>query len=177
LRIKTSLKYKGFPIQSGNKIPFEENLLSQYNDLGKVESSDITLQEGILQDQKEIHLTIIHATEIDFSIPDFALEPEGLWSKLFEGVAGKDIDFVDHPVFSKKYYLRGENEVVVREFFTSPIIDFLENREQMHIECHKHRLIFYKKRDLLEPAEILYASKFVEEFLQLVQQTTTTQPA
>lgn len=84
-KIKTSLKYKGFPIQSGNKIPFEENLLSQYNDLGKVESSDITLQEGVLQDQKEIHLTIIHATEIDFPVPDFALEPEGLWSKLFEG--------------------------------------------------------------------------------------------
>ena len=176
LRIKTSLKYKGFPIQSGNKIPFEENLLSQYNDLGKVESSDITLQEGVLQDQKEIHLTIIHATEIDFPIPDFALEPEGLWSKLFEGVSGKDIDFADYPVFSKKYYLRGQNEMAIHAFFNETLIHFLENREQMHIECHKHRLIFYKKRDLLEPSEILYVSKFAEEFIQLVQQTIT-QPA
>jgi MFS superfamily sulfate permease-like transporter len=171
LRIKTSLKYKGFPIESGNKIPFEENLLSQYNDLGKVESSDITLQEGVLQDQKETHLTIIHATEIDFPIPDFALEPEGLWSKLFEGVSGKDIDFPNYPVFSKKYYLRGQNELAIHELFNETLIHFLENREQMHIECHKHRLIFYKKRDLLEPSEILYVSKFAEEFLALAQQT------
>ena len=173
-RMRTSIKYKNFPIERGNKIWYEENLLSQYSETGKIEASDITLREGAMQDQSETHITILHISEIDILIPDFALEPEGLWSKLFEGVAGKDIDFVDHPVFSKKYYLRGENEVVVREFFTSPIIDFLENREQMHIECHKHRLIFYKKRDLLEPAEILYVSKFAEEFLQLVQQTKST---
>ena len=92
---------------------------------------------------------------------------------LFEGVAGKDIDFVDHPAFSKKYYLRGENEIAVRDFFTEPIINFLKNREEMHIECHRHRLIFYKKRELLESGEILYAMKFAEEFLQLVQEKAT----
>ena len=130
-----------------------------------------------MQDKSETHITLVHVSETNLPIPDFALEPEGLWTKLSEISGGKDLDFAAHPIFSKKYYLRGENEVVVREFFTSPIIDFLENREQMHIECHKHRLIFYKKRDLLEPAEILYVSKFAEEFLQLVQQTKSTQPA
>ncbi len=173
IRIRTSVKYKGFPLQVGNKIPFEENILSQYSDFGKIESSDITLQEGALHDRKETQLTIIHVSEIDFHIPNFALEPEGLWSKLFEGVAGKDIDFVDHPAFSKKYYLRGENEIAVRDFFTEPIINFLKNREEMHIECHRHRLNFYKKRELLESGEILYAMKFAEEFLQLVQEKAT----
>ena len=171
-RMRTSLKYKNFPIERGNKIWYEENLLAQYSDFGKVESSDITLREGAMQDQQETHITILHISEIDIAIPDFALEPEGLWSKLFEGVAGKDLDFVEHPIFSKKYYLRGENEAVVREFFTEPIIAFLENREEMHIECHKHRMIFYKKRDLLESGEILYTMKFAEEFLQLVQEKT-----
>ena len=173
LKIKTSLKYKGFPMQTGNKIPYEENLLSQYNDFGKVESSDITLQEGVLQEQKETHITIIHLTEIDIPIPDFALEPEGLWSKLFEGVSGKDIDFAGYPDFSKKYYLRGENEAAIASFFTEPIIHFLENREEMHIECHRHRLIFYKKRDLLEPAEIKYTVEFAESFLLLTQHQVT----
>ena len=170
-RIKTSVKYKQFPIERGNKIWYEENLLSKYTEIGKVESSDITLREGAMQDQSETHITILHVSEIEEHIPDFALEPEGLWSKLFEGVAGKDIDFVNHPEFSKKYYLRGEIEQNVRNFFTEPILNFLENREQMHIECHKSRLIFYKKSDLLEPAEILYVVKFAEEFLALVQQT------
>lgn len=168
-KVKTSFKYKEFPIQIGNKIPYEENLLAQYSDLGKIEASDITLQEGALQDKKETRITIVQVSDFDFPVPDFALEPEGLWSKLFEGVSGKDIDFAAYPVFSKKYYLRGFNENAVTQFFSEPLIHFLENREEMHIECHKHRMIFYKKRDLLEPEEIKYVAKFAEDFLQLAQ--------
>ncbi len=169
-KIRSSAKYKDFPIQNGNKIPYEENLLGKYVVLGKLESSDITLQEGARQSQNEVHITIVQVSETDIMVPDFALEPEGLWSKLFEGISGKDIDFINHPVFSKKYYLRGQNENHVRDFFSESIIQFLENREEMHIECHRNRLIFYKKRDLLEPSEILYLSKFAEEFVSLIHQ-------
>lgn len=167
-KVKSNVKYKDFPIHNGNKIPYEENILGKYVDAGKLESSDITLQEGARQSQSEIHITIVQISETDLVIPDFALEPEGLWSKLFEGVSGRDIDFATHPKFSKKYYLRGINENLIRDFFSDQIIQFLENREEMHIECHRNRLIFYKKRDLLEPSEILYVSKFAEEFVSLL---------
>ena len=173
-KVKSGVKYKDFPIQSGNKIPFEENTLGKYVDVGKLESSDITLQEGARQSQNEIQITILQVSETDITVPDFALEPEGLFSVLFEGVSGKDIDFDNHPVFSKKYYLRGLNENQVRNLFTEPIIQFLENREEMHIECHRNRLIFYKKRDLLEPSEILYISKFAEEFVSILQKKEQT---
>jgi len=169
-KVRSSAKYKDFPIQHGNKIPYEENLLGKYIDAGKLEISDITFQEGARQSQHEVQITILQVSETDMIIPDFALEPEGLWSKLFEGVVGKDIDFKNHPVFSKKYYLRGRSETEIRDFFSEQIIQFLENREEMHIECHRNRLIFYKKRDLLEPSEILYTSKFAEEFIALIHQ-------
>ncbi|MEY4929690.1 MAG: hypothetical protein RI909_414 [Bacteroidota bacterium] len=168
-RMKIGIKYKDFPIQNGSKIPYEENTLGKYADAGKLESSDITLQEGVRQSQHEIQITVIQVSETDITVPDFALEPEGLFSVLFEGVSGKDIDFDNHPAFSKKYYLRGQDESQVRTLFTEPIIQFLENREEMHIECHRNRFIFYKKRDLLEPSEILYVAKFAEEFVSLLQ--------
>ena len=167
---KISVKFKDFPIQNGNKIPYEENLLGKYNEVGKLEASDITVQEGARQSQNEIHITILQVSETNVIVPDFALEPEGLLSKLFEGISGKDIDFANHPIFSKKYYLRGANETHVRNFFNESLIQFLENREEMHVECHRNRLIFYKKRDLLEPSEILYAAKFAEEFVSLIHQ-------
>jgi MFS superfamily sulfate permease-like transporter len=172
-KVRTSIKYKDFPIERGNKIWYEENILSRYAEVGKIESSDATLREGAMQDQNETHITIVHVSDIDVQIPDFALEPEGLWSKLFEGVAGRDIDFASHPVFSKKYYLRGYDETLVTKFFSESLIHFLENREEMHIECHKHRLIFYKKRDLLEPEEINYVVKFAEDFLEVIQPKTS----
>jgi len=168
-KVKVGTKYKGFPIEKGNKIPFEENLMSQYADEGKLEASDITLWEGARQSQVEYSITIVQASEVEVVIPDFALEPEGLWSKLFEGIYGSDIDFENHPTFSAKYYLRGVNEAAVRKFFDESLLEFLENREDIHIECHHNRLLFYKKRGLLEPSEILYLSKFAEEFLKVIQ--------
>jgi MFS superfamily sulfate permease-like transporter len=169
-KVKCSMKYKDFPIQNGSKIPYEENVLTGYSNAGKLEVSDIMLLEGARQMQTEKQITIVQLSETDLLIPDFALEPEGLWSKLFESVSGRDIDFDNHPKFSHKYYLRGINEEAVRSFFTEPLIQFLENREEMHIECHRNRLLFYKKRDLMEPAEIVYTSRFAEEFLLIAHQ-------
>lgn len=169
-RAKNALKYKDFPIQIGNRILFEENTLTKYTDVARVDVSDITLTEGAMQDREDTHITVAYISEVDIKVPDFALEPERLWSKLFEGVAGKDIDFTSHPEFSKKYYLRGQQEEAVREFFSDSLIRFLENREEIHIESHRNRLLFYKKRDLLGSSEILYVIKFAHDFLQLIQQ-------
>lgn len=169
-KVRSSFKYKDFPIQAGSKIPFEENMLDKYIDDARLQTSDITIEEGARQSQNEIQITIVQASETDMAIPDFALEPEGLLSKLFEGVSGKDLDFTNHPTFSQKYYLRGRDEDAVRSFFSEPIIHFLENREDMHIECHRQRLLFYKKRDLLQPSEILYTAKFAEEFVAMIHQ-------
>jgi len=175
-KVRNAIKYKDFPIQKGNKILYEENVLSKYSDLGKIEVSDMTLTEGARQAQSDTHITVIHLSDIELSIPDFALEPEGLWSKFSELAGGKDIDFAAYPSFSKKYYLRSDNESVVREFFSAPLIHFFENREEMHVECHKNKLLIYKKRDLLDPAEISYIEKFAIDLLQLIQQKVT-QPA
>jgi hypothetical protein len=111
----------------------------------------------------------VNLSETGIQIPDFALEPESFGTKLSEFVAGKDIDFVEYPVFSKRYYLRGEPESGVREFFSENLVRFLENREEIHIECHRNRLLFYKKLDLLEPHEIEFLEKFAEDFVEVLK--------
>jgi len=167
---KTGMKYKDFPIQKGNTIRYEENFLEQYAENCKVEVSDITVTE--LQAKSDDHVTVVHISDIDFPIPDFALEPESLHTKLSEVVGGKDIDFDTHPDFSKNYYLRGYNEQEVRDFFEGDVIKFLESHDEMHIECHKHRLLIFKKRDLMSPEEIEATVKFAEAFVNVVTQKT-----
>lgn len=168
-RIRSQQKYKNFPIQRGHQILFEENILEKYLDAGRISVSDVTLTEGARTDSRDAHITLVLITETDIPIPDFALEPEGLMTKFSELAGNKDIDFKDHPVFSKKYFLRGDDEDRIRTFFREEIIQFLENREEMHIECHRNKLLFYRKRDLLETGEILYTEKFAEEFLEVVK--------
>lgn len=172
-RVRNAMKYKDFPIQKGSKLQYEENILSKYSELAKYEVSDITLSEGAMQAQNDTVITALFVSEVQGTIPDFALEPEGLWSKLSEMSGGKDIDFKDHPEFSKHYYLRGDNEVAIRNFFNESIIKFLEEHEEIHVECHRNKLLIYKKRDVLSVAEIQQVEKFANELMTIINQSVS----
>lgn len=177
-RVKNALKYKDFPIQHGGKIHFEENVLTRYTELAKIEISDITLQQGALQEQKETSITVLMASDLELQLPDFALEPEGLWNKFSDLMFGTDIDFPENPVFSQKYYLRSNDVEAVRGFFQADVLSFLANREEIHIECHRHKLLFFKKRDLIDPQDIVHLQSFALDFIQELQgQTQTARPA
>jgi MFS superfamily sulfate permease-like transporter len=167
---KNMKKFKDFPIQSGTKIQYEENILSKYTDYGKVEISDITISESARSAEEDRKITVIHVSDLELKMPDFALEPEGLFTKLSEITFGKDIDFTDHPEFSKKYYLRSNREEAARRFFTPGILQFLEQHEEMHIESHRNKLLIYQQRDLLSVEELASVLKFVDSFNEVLIQ-------
>jgi hypothetical protein len=175
-KVRNTLKYKDFPIQNGSKFQYEENVLAKYTNLAKYEFSDITLTEVAMQSQNDIVITSLMISEHDIHIPDFALEPEGLWSKFSELSGGKDIDFKEYPIFSKKYYLRSDNEPAVRSFFTESMVRFFESHEEMHVECHKSKLLIYVRRDVLDTNSILVLQKFADELMFSVDQSVS-QPA
>jgi MFS superfamily sulfate permease-like transporter len=169
-KIRNAAKYRDFPIQKGNKILYEENTLIKAFDMGKVEIADMTLTEGARQAKSDTHITVLHIVDTRLAIPNFALEPEDLGTKFSELVLGKDIDFEGHPEFSKRYYLRGEDESAVRQFFTEKVIQFLEKSGSMHVESHDHSLLLYKKRDLLTNREIESAEQFAEDFVHIISE-------
>jgi MFS superfamily sulfate permease-like transporter len=166
-------KYRNFPIEKGARILYEENLLSKYTDDGKVEVSDITITEGARMAQQDTKVTVLHVSDLERSIPDFALEPEGLFTKFSEISFGKDINFEDHPGFSKKYYLRSDDELLTRKFFDENLLKFLEMNEEIHVESHRNKLLFYLKRELLEPDEIETVLIFIAGFIALLPEPHT----
>jgi hypothetical protein len=141
-----------------------------------VEISDITLGEGVRQAESQTQMTILYLADIDLHLPDFALEPERLWTKLGEFAFGKDIDFSTHEVFSKKYYLRGVDETAVRNFFSEELLQFLEQHDDLHIEAHKNKLIIFVRREELSASEIKSLVAVAQEFLKIVHQAQQ-QPA
>jgi MFS superfamily sulfate permease-like transporter len=162
-------KFKGFPIQRGARILSEENLLSKYTDNCKVEISDIKLTEGAGVAEDEKCMTVIHVSDLQASIPDFALEPERLWTKVFESSFGVDIDFKNHPGFSNRYYLRGEDDLAIHDFFHEEVLEYLESHDDLHIESHRNKLIVYLKHEELSVAEIASALSFVNEFVLRIE--------
>jgi MFS superfamily sulfate permease-like transporter len=167
-QVRSASKFRDFPIEKGNKILYEENILASYTPYGKLDISDIILTEGARQAGTDTHITIAHITDLDFVVPDFALEPEQMWTKLSELSFGHDIDFDSHPQFSRKYYLRGDDENAVRKFFTEDVINFLESHDGIHIEAHRNKLLVFLKRDQANVAEIRKMIEFVEEFVSTV---------
>ncbi|MFN5170068.1 MAG: SulP family inorganic anion transporter [Cyclobacteriaceae bacterium] len=165
-RARTAAKYKDFPIAKGNQIQFEENMLSKFTDTHKIEISDISLVEGARQERKEAHMTVAFVTETELGLPDFALEPESFGTRLSDLIHGKDIDFSASPVFSRKYYLRGFDERKIREFFHSDVISFLETHDDIHMECHKHKLLIYMKMDTLATEEIARLGQLAADFVE-----------
>jgi MFS superfamily sulfate permease-like transporter len=166
--MRSSLKYRNFPIEKGAKILYEENLLSKYSEYGKIEISDITLTEGAGMVQTDTSMTVLVVSDLDLLVPNFALEPEHLWSKLSELAFGKDIDFNNHPVFSEKYYLRGDDESGIRTFFHEGLLGYLESHPDIHVESHRNKLLIYGRRDKLSAMEIKSLMQFVDGFVDVL---------
>lgn len=168
MTIRNVVKFKGFPIEKGRRILYEENILSQYANYGKIEISDITVTEGAGAAQEDTAITVVYLSELEFAVPDFALEPEGLWTKFSEMNNGRDIDFTNHPSFSAKYYLRSENEVLTRDFFSEKLIYFLETHDNLHMESYRNKILMYKKIGKMSSAEIESILRFIEEFTGVI---------
>jgi MFS superfamily sulfate permease-like transporter len=177
MTMRNMKKYKDFPIEKGTRVLYEENVLSKYSDYGKIEISDITVTEGARMAQDDTKMTLIHVSDMNISIPDFALEPEGMWTKFSELTFGKDINFEDYPVFSKKYYLRSDDEALTRDFFDGTLLDFLEIHDQIHIESHRNKLLIYKKRELLATDQINEVLDFVTAFKKIIHRQELKQHA
>ena len=131
------------------------------------EISDITFDEGAML-SKEVYKTTVQLVHLNREIPSFVLEQEGIFDKIFDRVLSinsQDIDFVSHPIFSKKLKLTGEDEQAVRGLFTSDLIEFLESEEIYHIECNGNALIIFKSLRISNTGEIKNMVRFTKEFV------------
>jgi hypothetical protein len=67
--------------------------------------------------------------------PRFSVWPES-WPEKIEGKLGfQDIDFDQHPEFSSKFVLRGDDETAVRRFFTTKILDMFAAQPGISVDA------------------------------------------
>jgi hypothetical protein len=87
-------------------------------------------------------------------LPNFALHAAEELQQMFLDLLGfKDINFENHPGFSKKYLLNSDDEKAVRAFFNDELIGFLEGLDGFNIEGCGHQLMIYRPDVRVEPGE------------------------
>lgn len=105
------------------------------------------------------------------ALPDFEIRPESVFHKIGKALGYQDINFDSHPVFSKRFLLRGPEETAIREFFRPDILEFFESRQGVSVEASGDRLIYYRARKRIKPEEV---KPFMEEGFQVYALLTSS---
>lgn len=152
-------------------IEYKTNVITGEYDSGvHWELSDITFDEGALM-ATEVYHTTIQVIQMPGKIPEFTLEAEGLFEKIFDRVKSlprnRDIDFKLFSKFSSHFLLKGEDEQAIREFFKRDhVIEFLEDHDDIyHIESDGNALLVFKSLRFARVNEIEKMLEFSETLI------------
>jgi hypothetical protein len=104
--------------------------------------------------QTVYHQTVCAVCDRRLRLPVFDLKPESIWNKLGALFGYEDIDFEEHPEFSRKYFLSGVGEAAVRALFRPEVRDTLEKRDGLSLEGAGDRFICFRANVRVEPGEI-----------------------
>jgi hypothetical protein len=126
---------------------------------GRTEDVDVAIfgyryKTGGGKHQHTHQQTVISFRSPNLSLPEFELRPEHTFHKIGQAFGYKDIDVDSHPVFSKRYVLRGQNEAAIRDLFTPEILEFFESQKGVSIEAANDRLIYYRAGKRIKPENV-----------------------
>jgi len=108
--------------------------------------------------------SVIYFGSSNLGLPQFAARPERMFHKIGGAFGYQDIDFEDHPDFSRAYLLRGDDESRIREFFNSELLTFFETQQKISVEAGGDQLIFYRGGKRIKPDEV---QRFIHEGFQI----------
>ena len=151
LKNKNSVFLENFIYFKTKKIEHVFNQLSSKNSPSHL--FDITFSEGEFIAKEVIRSTMLYI-KTSSSVPVFKLDREGLLERLYALAGYRDIDIKNHVDFSKRFYLRGENERDIRAFFTDELVLFFESNAYYHIESSKDGVLVFSKERIASIKEI-----------------------
>lgn len=104
--------------------------------------------------------TMICLDSSRLDLPAFEVRPLRVGDRLAKLFGSRNVEFPEHPAFSKKYQVRGEDEEAIRELFSPEVIEHLETTDGLHLSGHGTRLVFYQPSKRLRGYEL---RPFLEE--------------
>lgn len=145
---KGKLKLSEFGYFKTRKIKRVSNVIKNKN----CSFFDVEFTEGEFIAKQIIRASMMRI-ELNKTIPSFTLDKEGLFEYIYHFTGYKDIDLKEHPDFSKRFFLSGEHELEIRQFFTDALILFFESNPYYHIESNGKSLLIVDKERLASTKE------------------------
>jgi MFS superfamily sulfate permease-like transporter len=129
--------------------------------------ADVYLEESAYLTNMGRNLTILFVSNMRKALPNFTLEGEGLFDYL--GLTTKvNINFEAYPIFSKRYILSSDDEGGVRQFFHPDLITFLENENDIYIECMNNSVLIHSNKSVIPAEELDEYRKKIKKLVNLL---------
>jgi len=87
-------------------------------------------------------------------LPHFLMKPESIFNRIGHRLGAQDIDFEEHPKFSKKYQLKGDDEEYIRRAYNDKVLRLFTAENGWTLEGINYYLLLYKKGKLMSIEEI-----------------------
>ncbi|MBT8284722.1 MAG: SulP family inorganic anion transporter [Flavobacteriaceae bacterium] len=149
-----------------------------YNQLedvkNKVSVFDVEFTEGEFIAKEVIKSTVMYLP-LPSSIPVFTLDKEGLLALLYNLSGFEEVEVPNHPDFSKRFRLSGEDPEGISEVFSDELVLFLESHPYYHVESNGNALLILKKERLLSVKEVKRMIYFGQQLKKILLQSEYAQ--
>jgi hypothetical protein len=150
------------------------NVISVEGPNADISVFDYSYVTDVSKDRRLRKQTVMSVESTSLVHPVFNLRPEEFWSKVEAAFGGQDIDFVEHPDFSKKYVLKGESEEEIRIYMDTMLLDFFAAQNKICCEAREGAILYYHSYKRVGPdAEKL--QQFMEESMGVFEELITRQ--
>lgn len=149
-----------FRTGSGRKV---FNVLSGETDEVTISIFDYQYTVGSGKQQNTPKQTVVALESPKLRCPAFSMRPENLFDKFGSMLGFQDIDFDNHPDFSRSFVLKGEDEAAIRAFFSNDLLSFFAQRPGVSVEAMNGQMIYYRSNKRLPGDQF---QKLLEEAYQ-----------
>jgi MFS superfamily sulfate permease-like transporter len=160
---------KNFPFFKTKQVDHAYNTFQgEYKDVS-VKLMDVEFYEGEFI-AKEVFKFTVMLLELDHRIPRFRLDKERIFDRIASLAGFKEVQLEGHEDFSRRFLLKGKDEVGIKKFFTPELILFFESHPYYHLESNGRQVLIFKGQRTATISEVKTLYGFGKE---LIEQLTT----
>lgn len=156
----------GFLFFESKTVNYSVNSLRNQNNRFSV--FDLYYSEGAFITKEDLKSTFV-LFESPVALPVFVLDKEDFRTALYQLAGFNDINFDQHPDFSKRFHLSGNDTQAIRKLFSSEIIYFFERHPLFHIESNGKKILIKGKDRLSSLQEVKIMLTFAQDLSHLLE--------
>ncbi|MFS8815337.1 hypothetical protein NW811_08585 [Synechococcus sp. R60.4] len=166
--IRSRLLQAGFELFQRSGARFYNSMFKRLNDGTEIAIFDYSWKASRRRRRERgYYFSVFWAYCEDLRLPHFRLHPEvPLFHDVAKAFGMQDINFENHPDFSRRYLLRGEDEAKIRLRFHPSFLNFLEQHPPCCAEGSGPQLIVWRDDQQVSPEKMADWLRFGEEWVQ-----------